>query len=163
MFFKTGVSQLDFNVLNIPWKFQVDPIWRSWVNCFQSWKNSQNSSTTWKKRCYWICSYLKFYQRYGHETYTSDRCWQKKMIYDVINIVTSHLYILQARICRFYGPVCKLHAKWRHSFDDVTNHLLLSRPTTGESFMSIPPLEPKKLNVSIFAFLVCKIHKSHVT
>ena len=37
------------------------------------------------------CLYLEFYKRYGHQTYTNNRSWQKKKIYDVINIMTSQL------------------------------------------------------------------------
>ena len=71
--------------------------------------------------------------------------------------------ILQTRIYEFYRPVCKLHVKRHHSVDDITNHLLLSRPTTSVSFNSISLSEPKILNVFILPLLVCKIHKSHVT
>ena len=44
-----------------------------------------------KIRYFTTCSYLDFYKRYGHQTYTNDRSWQKKKICDVIDIMTSQM------------------------------------------------------------------------
>ena len=91
VFLKIGVLYVGPNALNIPWKFQLNPSSGSWDNCCQSFKIRQNSSGSVKYAIFSTCSYLDFYKRYGHQTYTNDRSWQKKKFCDVINIMTSHM------------------------------------------------------------------------
>ena len=82
------------------------------------------------------------------------------MIYDVINIMTSSLCILQTRSFEFYRRICKLHARWRHGVDDVTDHVLVKTYYWSKFHTISGTLDIK---VCILAILVCEIHKSHMT
>ena len=77
--------------------------------------------------------------------------------------------ILWDNECIFYGlELSKFRDRsaihiWRHSVDDVNNHLFLLRPTAGTSFKSVPLLAPKTLKICVLGLQVCEIHKGHVT
>ena len=109
------------------------------------------------------CLYLEFCKRYGHQTYTNDRSWQKKKIDDIINIMTWQLMTSWRHndvilLWRHNDVIMMSSWWWRHKSSSFVK-------TYNWCKFQVNTISGTKDIEGLYFFLkfVCKTHKSYMT